>query len=195
MIKSISISGHRLDKLKSLIDSKKFSVKAQQNFLEIIKNIIYIKISYYIDMGFRRFYIGMSNGIDLWVGEIVLEFKMSQYPDIQLIAVKPFNNHGMFFSSLDKVIYNEIIKNADEVVCICYNQSKFAYIERDRYMVDNSTNLLAFVCDYQSGTGYTINYAKSLEKSVDIVNLESLRCEYLKRLINNQPFYDVMQYI
>lgn len=195
MIKSISISGHRLDKLKFLTDNMKISVDAQKNFIEIIRNIIYIKISNYIDMGFRKFYIGMSDGIDLWAGEVVLEFKVSQYPDIQLIAVKPFTNHGVFFSDNDKIVYNNIVTNADEVVCLSYKQSKVAYLIRDRYMVENSTNVLAFIEDYQSGTGYTVNYAKSLNKSLDIVNLHSLKCEYLERLINNKPFYNVMQYI
>lgn len=166
MDKSLSISGHRLDKLESLSDSN--------SFLDSVRDILYIKINSYIDRGFNRFYVGMSDGIDLWAGQILLELKSCQYPQLEIVAVKPYPNHGNNFSKEDKALYNEILEEASLVVCTSEKSSKWCYLQRNQYMVDNSTNLLALVSDLHSGTGRTINYAKSLNRPVEVVDISKL---------------------
>lgn len=200
MYKSMCFSGHRLDKILELIRSsdiintKDISL-VQSQFLEVIKSIIYIKVTNYIDKGFKKFYIGMSNGIDLWVGEILLELKLTQYPEMEIVAVKPFKNHGSNFSINDKILYHEILKSASQEICLHNEKFMGAYLERNRYMVENTTHLLAFICDYDSGTGYTIKYAKSLNKSVEVINLLSLSNGFIKSYNDNTTFYNMMDYI
>jgi uncharacterized phage-like protein YoqJ len=170
MVKSICFSGHRTEKILSLANTNTQKV----TLMESVKSMLYVKITHYIDEGFSKFYVGMSDGIDLWAGEILLELKLTQYPDMQIIAVKPFQSHGNKFSMEDKLLYNQIIAVADEIVCLHQNSSKWAYLERNRYMVDHSTKLLAFISDYKSGTGHTIRYAQSLNKPIEIVDINTL---------------------
>lgn len=169
MIKSICFSGHRTEKILSLAKTE----HQQVALLESIKSMLYAKITHYIDEGFSGFYIGMSDGIDLWAGEMLLELKLTQYPYLKIVAVKPFESHGNKFSLEDKRLYNQIINIADDVVCLHQNSTKWAYFERNRYMVDHSNKLLAFISDYKSGTGYTINYAKSLNKPMEIIDINT----------------------
>lgn len=200
MIKSMCFSGHRLNKIKSLIECQtsnfnKDVSNIEFKFFEIIKSIIYIKVNYYIDIGFRNFYIGMSDGIDLWVGDILLELKLTQYPDIQIVAVRPFQTHGSNFSSMDKKLYNKILELANNVICLDYEKSMGGYHRRNRYMVDNAESLLAFVCDYESGTGYTIEYAKDLNKSIEVINLLTISETFLNCYNQDKPFYKIWKYI
>jgi uncharacterized phage-like protein YoqJ len=182
MVKSLSFSGHRLDKLESILDGYNVTMATKLKFIEDIKSVLYVKVNSYIDGGFRRFYIGMSDGIDLWAGQILLELKSCQYPDIEIVAVQPYRNHGRKFSLEDRLLYNELLNNASSVVCLSDKSSKWCYLYRDEYMVKNSTNLLAFASDLNSGTGYTIKYAKSLNRFVELVDLTKLRDSYLANL-------------
>ena len=52
--------------------------------------------------------------------------------------------------------------------------SKDCYSVRNKYMVDSSSLLIAFVKNYRSGTGQTINYAKKTGKITDITDLSDL---------------------
>ena len=174
MNNSICFSGHRAEKLQE------FSGKHFNAFSEILKNIIHIRLVNYIDNGFNKFYVGMSTGIDLWIGEILVELKTSQYPYIEIIAVKPFLKHGSNFSISEKIIYKKIIDNSNEVVCINDAYSKRSYLMRNRYMVENSNKLYAIVYNENSGTGYTIKYAKEKNLSVDILSLKSLFKDFLQ---------------
>ncbi|MGN1411972.1 MAG: SLOG family protein [Oscillospiraceae bacterium] len=189
MIKSICFSGHRAEKIQSLAGEH------YENFVEILKSILYIKLLKYIEEGFNRFYIGMSTGVDLWIGETLIELKLTQYPNIEIVAVKPFNKHGSNFSIEDKVIYKKILENASEVVCIDNYQSKYSYLTRNRYMVDHSNRLYALMFNPNSGTGYTINYAKSNGKPVDILNLENLFNEWIQAIKENTTFYHIRNYL
>ena len=193
-MKSMCFSGHRFSKIKSLVSKNHVDKKFEKDFFEIIKLIIYIRLTNYIDSGFKRFYIGMADGIDLWVGEELVELKTTQYPEIQIIPVKPFAQHGSDFSIENKKIYDDILNVADEIVCLQSNWTKSAYFQRNRYMVDNSTNLLAFIYDYESGTGYTIKYAQSLGKSIDIVDLSNLINIFNQTITQHKTFYDMTHY-
>ena len=46
------------------------------------------------------------------------------------------------------------------MVCVSDEYSRDCYKNRNYYMVDRSSKLIAMVNDYKSGTGQTISYAK-----------------------------------
>lgn len=188
MAKSISFSGHRLDKLRALVDGERYGSKAQDGFLEVVRDVVYLKVTHYIDLGFRRFYVGMSDGIDLWVGASLLELKSVQYPDLEIVCVRPYSTHGSNFSSEDKKVYRELLDSATETVCLRTGFSKWSYLERNRYMVEHSSNLLAFMDDSDSGTGYTVKYARKADRVVEVVDLHALSKEYTDCLDSGRAF-------
>lgn len=164
--KTVCFSGHRPEKLPG----KGLDGKAETAF---IKSLLNSKIESCISKGYTRFLSGVARGIDLWAAQTVLEKKI-KYPQIELVCVKPVEDQGHNFPEDDKLIYENIISRADLVICTSDTYSKNCYLIRNMYMIDNSAMLIAFVKNYRSGTGQTINYAKKLGRKTDITDLSDI---------------------
>lgn len=164
--KAVCFSGHRPEKLPGKgIDNNSETL--------IIKDILNRKIENCIASGYTSFLSGVARGIDLWAAENVIRLRES-YPQIKLICVKPVRNQGYDFPFNDKILYRKIIGNADKVICTSEEYNKNCYLIRNQYLVDHSDMLIAFVKNYRSGTGQTINYARKLQKIIDITDLSVL---------------------
>ena len=164
--KTVCFSGHRPEKLPGKgIDSREETI--------FIKKLLKTKIERYISEGYTRFLSGTARGIDLWAAQIVLEIKKSN-SEIELICVKPVQNQGRNFPDKDRKLYDYIVSRADNVICTSEEYSKDCYSVRNKYMVDSSSLLIAFVKNYRSGTGQTINYEKKTGKITDITDLSDL---------------------
>lgn len=83
-------------------------------------------------------------------------------------------NQGYNFPEEDKQTYDMIISLADSVISTSESYSKNCYMKRNKYMVDHSDLLIAFVKNYRSGTGQTINYAKKQNVDSDITDLSDI---------------------
>jgi uncharacterized phage-like protein YoqJ len=164
--KTVCFSGHRPEKLPGRGDNSREETI-------FIKNLLKEKIAHCILDGYTRFFSGTARGIDLWAAEEVIRMR-DDFPDITLVCVKPFEDQGMDFPSEDRRLYEKIITLADSVVCTSECYSRNCYSIRNKYMVDNSALLIAFVRNYRSGTGQTINYAGKLGKKTDITDLTDM---------------------
>ena len=144
--KTACFTGHRPEKLSEHKDR--------------IKERLNAAIDAAIEEGYDTFITGLARGVDLWAGEMVLEKKKTN-PSLSLIAAKPFD-----VFSVDWKEYSYIIENADEVFTATCNaedtQSDEAYTTRDRWMVDNSSLVLAVYCGAEGGTKSTIEYANNM---------------------------------
>ncbi len=164
--KSVCFSGHRPEKLPG----KGIENNPETKF---IKDLLSNKIEKCICEGYTSFISGVARGIDLWAAQIVINYRTAN-PQIKLICVKPIANQGYNFPEQDKQLYNEIITNADSVICTSEEYKRNCYMIRNKYMVDNSDLLIAFVKNYRSGTGQTIKYASCLGKKTDITDLSNI---------------------
>lgn len=135
-----------------------------------LKNKLYDKIELAIMAGYRNFITGMALGVDTWAAEAVLELK-SNYPQIKLICAIPYKDQPVSWTFDQQKRYKNILKQSDEQIILDSQNSKEAYFARNRYMVDNSSLVIA-ICDNPptGGTAYTIRYAKSLNKKIVIIN-------------------------
>ncbi len=169
--KTVCFSGHRPEKLPG---------RGKENCpeTEYIKNLLRTKIEESISEGYVRFLSGVARGIDLWAARTVIELR-KLHPEIQLVCVKPVENQGYNFPDEDRILYESVIADADSVVCTSEEYSRTCYAVRNRYMVDNSSKLIAFVNNYRSGTGQTIRYARSLGRKTDITDLSSIASDLL----------------
>lgn len=164
--KTVCFSGHRPEKLPG----KGADDREETAF---IKKLLKKKIESCIANGYTRFFSGVARGIDLWAAQAVIECRKTN-PEIKLICVKPIKNQGFNFPDNDRILYEQIISQADSVICTSEEYQKNCYSVRNRYMVDNSGMLIAFVKNYRSGTGQTINYAKKLGRKTDITDLSDI---------------------
>lgn len=178
--RTVCFSGHRPEKLPG-------QGKHDNQLTKDIKSLIYYHIYESINEGYTDFMSGLARGIDLWAAMCVIEFKKSN-PDIRLIAVKPFRDHMNSFKGHELEQLENVLENADETVCTSEYYSKNVYSVRNRYMVEHSDKLIAFVSNYRSGTGQTIRFAKNLGIKTIVVDLKKLHEKYNEALEKDIEF-------
>lgn len=118
-----------------------------------------------IKQGYDTFLTGMAVGFDT-ICYFVLDELKSLY-DIKIIACVPYINQAEDFSEKDKTVYDEILKNCDEVIFVSKDYYRGCLQKRNRFMVDNSSKIILFLNHVRSGTYYTYSYAK--EKGIETV--------------------------
>ena len=150
--KKVIFTGHRPEKLPGMGNDS-------NPLLQMLKSILYYQIYSSAEEGYEYFISGLARGVDLWAAEYVLEIK-KKFPQIKLICAKPYPAHGSNFKGSDLFSLRNVLEKADEVVCVSDEYSRDCYKNRNYYMVDRSSKLIAMVNDYKSGTGQTISYAK-----------------------------------
>ncbi|MBQ8160792.1 MAG: DUF1273 family protein [Clostridia bacterium] len=113
-----------------------------------------------ISCGYTTFIIGMTPGIELWAGCIVLRLR-DRFPDLRLIAALPhpgFRAHARQTGWAEP--YTRVIGAADFVQTISPDPLPESDRLRNRWMVDHSSKLIA-VWDWRpSDTGDTVRYAR-----------------------------------
>ncbi len=127
----------------------------EQNLSNVIDKLI--------ENGYKTFLVGMAIGFDLKVFEILQTKKKF---NIDVIACVPCKDQDKFYNKQQKKQYLEAVKNADKVVYLSEEYFDGCMQKRNRYMVDNSSILVAYLYAKIGGTIYTINYAKKQEKNI-----------------------------
>ncbi len=116
------------------------------------------------------FFCGMAQGTDMWAAEIVLAFK-KDYPHISLTAVVPFLGQSRSWNYEQKKRYQTILSLCDKKILISHHYTPYCMIQRNRHMVDISDYVLAvWNGSLTGGTAKTIQYAKSENKEIFIIN-------------------------
>lgn len=104
----------------------------------------------------------MALGFDTICAETVLELK-KRYKKIKLIGALPCKTQDIKWSEKDRKRYKKLLKKSDGIRCI-YDEyiGEECMIERNRYMVDNSSLMIALYNGISGGTKSTVEYAKSM---------------------------------
>ena len=122
-------------------------------------------------MGYRRFICGMALGCDMYFAEAVLELRQ-QHPDVTLEAAIPFGDQPGKWGAEQRQRYNRLIDSADQVTVLQYTYSRDCMMQRNRYMVDHASLLVACFDGRPGGTMNTILYAQRSGVQVIILNVE-----------------------
>jgi len=139
-------------------DYFKFNAKLESTIRQLIKK------------GITDFYCGGAYGFDIMAAEIVLSIKKCIH-DIRLFCVIPFKNQADQWNNKWKERYENVLSQSDKTVLISDKYTPGVYQQRNCFMVDNSSVVLAFFDGKSGGTKNTINYAKSCGK--EIINIAS----------------------
>ena len=116
-----------------------------------------------ISNGYRTFLVGMAWGFDLKVFEVLLTKK--NY-NIDIIACVPCKEQSAYFKKDEKQKYEDFLKQADKVVCVSNEYFDGCMQKRNRYMVDNSSILVAYIYSNIGGTKNTVSYAEKQGKNI-----------------------------
>ncbi len=121
-----------------------------------------------IDNGVDTFLDGMARGFDLLAAETVIKLK-EKNPHIKLIACVPCPNQEKYFSDEDKELYYSVLDKCNEVKILSDRYYKGCMHVRNRFMVDNSSKLVAYDRAEDGGTVYTVSYAAKHGKEIFII--------------------------
>ena len=116
--------------------------------------------------GITNFISGMAIGFDLLAAELVLSLKQ-ECPAITLTAALPFGEQASRFNEHNKSCYYKCLSQADDIVILSNDYTAKCYLERDRFMVEHSSLLIAcYDGRNKGGTFWTVNYAARIGKNV-----------------------------
>jgi len=132
---------------------------------EVVKN----EILRLYDTGIQIFYAGGAFGFDMVASIVVLNLK-AYLPNIHLIIARPCLNHNKMWPEKLKRQYNAISARADEIINVTESEyTQGCMQKRNRFLVDNSSVIIAWYSGKSGGTAYTVNYAA--KQGLNIINL------------------------
>lgn len=135
------ITGHR--RINQMLDKKKVE--------ERLKNII-------LNYGVDTFLIGMAVGFDTFCFNVLDQMKREI--NLRIIACVPCLDQDKNFNFFQKSEYQKLLKKADEIIVLSEEYTPYCMLKRNRFIVDNSSVLLAYLKEEKGGTKYTVDYAE-----------------------------------
>lgn len=119
-----------------------------------------------INDGYDTFISGMQRGVDLWAAEEVLRLRESG-ENVRLVAAVPFRGMEKSWDDNWKERYQNVIDKADQVIIISNTPGRVAFFQRNHFMVDHASRLLAVYSGGGGGTLETMNYAE--KKKIEVI--------------------------
>ena len=152
------ITGHRPEKLAFGYDeSHPDCIALKENLSDCVRRLI--------EWGYTTFISGMAQGSDIFFAEAVLSARQA-HKAIRLLAAVPYKGQERRWAPAYKRRYRSILRRADEVVVLSPHYQQGCFMHRNRFMVDNSSLLIAVYTGQGGGTGNTISYAASKDLSI-----------------------------
>lgn len=142
----------------------------------------------YIDIaaeqGYTDFISGLAIGCDLWAAEHILRKKAAGW-NIRLIGAMPYLRHSERFPAEYKRLLRQVEEGADYLISVNTEPSAVyckkggwssLYRDRNYFMVDNSSAVIAFLNSdtIASGTAQTVNYAYRTSRRIYRFGLEDV---------------------
>ena len=122
-------------------------------------------------LGYRHFLCGMAIGCDMYFAEAVLALR-EVHGDVTLEAAIPFGDQPGRWDEAQRRRYNSLIDRADKVTVLQIGYTSDCMMQRNRYMVDRSSLLLACFDGRPGGTMNTILYAERSGVKTVVIEVE-----------------------
>lgn len=159
---TLCFTGHRSQKLPWGFNENDERCKAMKKKLRE-------QIELAIKRGYNTFITGMALGFDMICAEIVLELK-KKYPNIKLIGALPCRNQDCKWPPKQQERYRNLLEKLDAIRCVNDEYTgPECMLERNRYMINNSSMVIALFNGQPGGTKKTIDYAREQGKEIVII--------------------------
>lgn len=158
---SCCFTGHRFDKLG-------FSERNDDPVYAKMYERLVLAVSDAIANGYTRFYTGMATGFDIIAAEHIALIKRRN-KNITLTAVIPFSGQADRFPPEWKKRYDALLCECDGTETLNDGYRKWAYDQRNRYMVDRCRRVIAYFDGSDGGTANTVKYA--LRNCREVINI------------------------
>ncbi|MDY6367632.1 MAG: SLOG family protein [Clostridia bacterium] len=121
-----------------------------------------------INKNYDTFLVGMAIGFDTECAKILIELK-KEY-NIKIIACIPCKNQSARFNKAQKEEYNNLLEKVDERVILSEEYTPTCMKNRNEFMVNNSSVVVAYLKKDFGGTNQTVNYAEKNFKKIIYAN-------------------------
>lgn len=137
-----------------------------------VKKVLAEQITMLADAGYVHFLSGMAQGIDQYCASAVLSLR-ERRPEIKLHCILPCASQADKWTIQARTAYHSILEQADSVVFVNRVEQKAGMMERNRFLVDHCSVLLAVYRSKgarRSGTGATVRYAQSQGRGLIVID-------------------------
>lgn len=159
--KTCCFTGHRPGKLPWKNNEADPGCRALKLMLADVLNELY-------EDGYRCFLCGMAAGADIYFGEAVLALR-GKHPDVVLEAAVPYLGQERRWSRAWRQRYYLLAEECDRTTVLHREHTRDCMMDRNRYMVDRSSLLIAVYNGRAGGTRNTIRFAA--ERGLQIISL------------------------
>ena len=161
------LTGHRPNKLPWFYDETKDNCL---RFKQDVKDIFIGAYKY----GLKNYLVGMAEGFDMISAEILIELRKT-YKDIKIYAIIPCKGQEKKWKAAQQNRYHNILKLCDDIITLSEEYTPTCMNDRNKYMVDNSSVIIACWNGKPSGTGNTISFAKESGCEIKIININKYK--------------------
>ena len=154
-------TGHRAEKLPWRFNER------DENCI-CLKEAIFREICRLYDEGYRCFICGMASGSDLYFAEAVLRLR-SQQPEVRLEAAVPYPGQAERWPINERKKYESILSRVNTKTILYKSYFRGCMADRNKYMVNRSSVLLAVYSGENGGTSQTMLYA--MRKGLRLIEL------------------------
>ena len=121
-----------------------------------------------IKNGYRYFLCGGALGFDTFAATYICSLKKRGFK-VNLVMMLPCKDQDAKWSQYDRLVYNHILDQADEVVLVSEKYYNGCMHARNRALIDASSACICYLTSPSGGTKYTVDYA--LESGLPIINV------------------------
>ena len=111
-----------------------------------------------IEQGVVFFGVGGAIGYDTEAAKLLFRLRATDYPQIKVILVYPFEGITNRWSDEQRAEYARLLPKYDKAVCVAQRASREAYLARDRHLINGSAYCIAYCTRDSGGTAYTLRY-------------------------------------
>lgn len=151
------------------VSSSTNSSYENQIFSGPLKTLLSNEVESAIKEGYSHFICSFSLGFDTCFVEAVIVLR-ERYPKIALEAALAYENQADHWSEKDRDKHFRLLAKCDRETFISRNYARNCYLNRNRYIVEQSQRLIA-VCDGRfGGAMHAVNWAKARNAEVIVIN-------------------------
>jgi len=133
----------------------------KENIFSAIKRVA-------VDFGIHHFICGMARGSDTFFCEAVLSLR-NELPGITIEAAIPHKGQSSRWTDDDRARYSYLVDKCDMITMVSSEYSRTCMMRRNRYMVKNSSILIAVFDGKSGGTNNTLDYAR--RRNLEIIEI------------------------
>ena len=124
--------------------------------------------------GVTQFLSGMAEATDTWSALSVLALRENN-PALKLHCILPCREQADKWTASSRDLYRSILEQADSIVYVSRDYHKNCMLERNRFLVEHASSLLAvYNGERRGGTAATMRYAQKMGREIIVIDPATL---------------------